>query len=256
MTPEQKMKNLKFIYLLQLADNALMLGQRLAEWCGHGPVLEQDMALTNIALDQIGQARSLYQYAAEIEGEGKTEDDLAYLRDVWGYRNVLLVERPNGDFAQTIVRQFLFDAFNYYQFQLLCHSKDEQLAAIAKKALKEITYHLRFSSEWMIRLGDGTKLSHQKMQRALDELWMYTGELTTSTAIETQLGLQGIAADLGKVKSQYLKKLNEIITRATLKLPTDEWMQQGGKEGHHSEHLGYILAELQFLQRAYPNQNW
>ena len=251
-----KDNNLLFNYLLQLGDNALILGQRLSEWCGHGPILEQDMALTNIALDQIGQARSLYQYAAEIEGKGQTEDDLAYLRDVGAYRNVLLVERPNGNFATTIVRQFLFDAFNYYQFHALCESKVKNLSAIAKKAIKEITYHLRFSSEWMIRLGDGTELSHQKMQTALDELWMYHGELVTPTKVETELMQQGIAPNLDQIKTQYFQKLNEIISQANLTVPQNEWMQQGGKDGRHTEHLGYILAELQFLQRAYPNQKW
>ena len=245
-----------FNYMLQLADNALILGQQLSKWCGHGPVLEQDMALTNIALDQIGQARSLYQYAAELEGKGRTEDDLVYSRDARAYRNVLLVERPNGHFGQTIVRQFLFDAFNYYQFQQLCKSKDEQIAAIAKKSLKEITYHLRFSSEWMIRLGDGTEESHQKIQSALDELWMYSGELVTPTTAEEELATQNIAPDLKQIKDLYQNKLKEIIETAALKMPKDTFMQQGGKEGIHTEQLGYILAEMQFLQRAYPNQQW
>ena len=171
-------------YTLQQADNCLILGQRLAEWCGHGPVLEQDIAMTNIALDLIGQSRMLYQYAAEIQGEGKTEDDIAYLRDAWGYRNALLVEQPNGDFAQTILRQFLFDTYSCYFYEALMDSKDENLAAIAAKSHKEALYHIKWSGDWVIRLGDGTDESHQRMQNAINELWSYSGELTTPTKTE------------------------------------------------------------------------
>ncbi|MDX1666665.1 MAG: 1,2-phenylacetyl-CoA epoxidase subunit PaaC, partial [Saprospiraceae bacterium] len=166
-----------FDYVLRLGDSSLILGQRLSEWCGHGPILEQDIAITNIALDLIGQARSLLQYAGRLEGEGRDEDQLAFLRDAWDFRNYLLVEQPNGDFAHTIVRQFFFDAYHFFLFRELTRSQDEHLSAIAEKSLKEITYHLRFSSEWMIRLGDGTEESHDRMQAAVDDLWMYTGEL-------------------------------------------------------------------------------
>ena len=243
-------------YVLRMADNALIIGQRLSEWCGHGPILEQDMAMTNIALDFVGQARSLFQYAAELEGSGKTEDDLAFLRDVWDFKNFLLLEQPNGDFAHTICRQFLFDAYNYYFHLELKNSTDQQLAAIAEKSLKEVTYHLRWSSEWMIRLGDGTDLSHGKIQKALDHLWMYTGEMTTADELDQTLADQGIGVDLNKIKPLWNEKVNAILKEATLTRPEDAWMQSGGKQGKHSEQLGFILAEMQYLQRAYPGQQW
>jgi ring-1,2-phenylacetyl-CoA epoxidase subunit PaaC len=253
MTPAEA----KFEYLLRLGDNALILGHRLSEWCGHGPILEQDIAITNIALDQVGQARSLLQYAGEIEGKGRSEDELAYKRDVMGYRNVLLVEQPNEDFAYTIVRQFLFDNFNFLLYQRLCQSKDEHLRAIAEKSIKEITYHLRYSSEWMIRLGDGTEESHEKMQTALDDLIIYSGELTKPDAVDTMMHETGIAPDLGALQTVYQQKLKDILAAATLQLPEVKYMQSGGKDGSmHTEHLGYILAELQFVQRAYPNMEW
>ncbi len=245
-----------FNYLLQLGDNALILGHRLGEWCGHAPEMEIDMALTNIALDLTGQARNLYQQAALIEGLGKTEDDIAYLRDAWDFRNVLLVEQPNDDFAYTVVRQFFFDAFNYYLHRELTKSNDAWLAGFAEKSLKEITYHLRFSSEWMLRLGDGTETSHQKLQTALDELWMFSGELTAPNATDTAMANDGIAPDLSMIKPLFDEKIKEVVTNATLKMPSGSWMQGGGKEGRHSEHLGYILADMQFLQRAYPGQEW
>lgn len=248
--------NNTFEYILHLADNALILGQRLAEWCGHGPVLEQDMAMTNISLDLIGQSRSLYQYAAQIEGQGKTEDDLAFLRDAWDFRNVLLVELPNRDFAYTIIRQFLFDTFNYYSYKQLTESKDAQLAAIAQKSLKEVTYHLRWSSEWTIRLGDGTEESHQRIQKALDDYWMYAGELCTPTESEKALSEQGIAANLAAIRLLWEQHVDKILAQATLQKPDATWMQSGGKMGKHTEHLGYILAEMQFLQRAYPGAEW
>ena len=251
------MKQAFFEYLLRLGDNALVLGHRLSEWCGHGPILEQDIAMTNIALDQVGQARSLLQYAGQVEGSGRTEDNLAYLRDVGGYRNVLLVEQPNGDFAHTITRQFLFDAFNYFQYEALRHSRDEHLRAISEKSIKEITYHLRYSSEWMIRLGDGTEESHQRMQAALDDLWMYTGELTEVTEVDEIMLDAGIGPGLHSIKGLYDEKVSAILAEATLQQPTGAWMQSGGKTGQmHSEHLGFILAELQFVQRAYPGMEW
>jgi ring-1,2-phenylacetyl-CoA epoxidase subunit PaaC len=247
----------KFEYLLRLGDNALILGHRLSEWCGHGPILEQDIAMTNIALDQVGQARSLLQYAGEVEGKGRSEDDLAYKRDVMAFRNALLVEQPNEDFAYTVVRQFLFDIFNFLQFQALCESSDDHLRAIAEKSIKEITYHLRYSSEWMIRLGDGTEESHQKMQAALDDLIIYSGELTTPDQVDQMVYEAGIAPSLAQIQPAYQQKLQSITEEATLKLPEVKYMQSGGKDGRmHSEHLGYILAELQFVQRAYPNMEW
>jgi len=248
--------NLLLNYLLQLGDNALVLGQRLAEWCGHGPILEQDMAITNISLDLFGQTRNLFQYAAKVEGKGRTEDDIAFLRDAIHFKNVLLVELPNGDFGRTIVKQFLYDAFNFLNYTALLNSSDKQLAAIAEKSLKEVTYHLRFSSEWMIRLGDGTEESHQKMQTALNDLWMYTGELFEMTPTEKELLKTGVSVDLEKLKTDWTKKVQEICNEATLKIPEDTWMQKGGKTGVHTENLGFLLADMQYLQRAYPGQEW
>ncbi len=243
-------------YLLQLADNALILGHRLGEWCGHAPEMELDMALTNIALDLTGQARSLYQRVAELEGLGKDEDDYAYLRDAWEFRNVLLVEQPNGDFAHTIVRQFIFDAYNYYLHQALTQSKEEWLAGFAAKSLKEITYHLRFSSEWMLRLGDGTEVSNEKLKAAIDNLWTYSGELTTPNEVENDLAQQSIIPDLTQLKPTIEAKMTEVLATANVTAPVGAWMQSGGKDGSHSEHLGFILAEMQFLQRAYPGLEW
>lgn len=239
-----------------MADNNLILGQKLSEWCGHAPELEIDIALTNIALDLIGQSRNLYQYAAELEGKGRTEDDLAYLRDCEDYCNVLLVEQPNEDFAYTIARQFFFDVYNYLLYKELVNSKDEQIAAIAEKSLKEINYHIRFSSEWLIRLGDGTELSHEKMQTAVNDLWDYIGEMTTTDALDNEMMEAGIGADLNKIKPLYFQKVKEIIAEATLTIPTNEPFQKGGKTGKHSEHLGHILTELQWMQRTYPGAAW
>lgn len=248
--------NHKLNYLLQLGDNALILGQRLSEWCGHGPVLEQDIAITNIALDLLGQARNWLDLAATVEDKNRSEDDLAFTRNEWEYRNVLLVEYPNKDWAFTIVRQFLFDAFNYYLHKELTQSKDEQIAAIAAKSLKEVTYHLRFSSEWMIRLGDGTEVSHEKMQTALNELWRYKGELFEISEADEAVISSQIGADLNKIKSLYDQKLSEIIQESTLTMPETNWSQSGGKIGKHSEHMGHILSEMQYMQRAYPNMQW
>lgn len=243
-------------YLLRFGDNALILGQRLSEWCGHGPILEQDIAVTNIALDLMGQARSWLKYAGEVEGKGRSEDDLAFLRDEREFFNVLLVEQPNEDFACTIVRQFLFDVYHFYVQEFLVHSKDEMVAAIAAKSLKEVTYHLRYSSEWMIRLGDGTEESHQKMQNALNELWVYSGELLEPDELDEEMRQLGVGPDLNQIKVLYHQKVNEILKEATLELPAVEWFQKGGKQGLHSEYLGHLLAEMQFLQRAYPGQEW
>jgi ring-1,2-phenylacetyl-CoA epoxidase subunit PaaC len=269
----------QLLYTLQIADNALINGHRLSEWCGHGPVLEQDIAISNIALDHLGQARSLYQYAAaqfndfsteqklltftspalrqKTEcGELLDEDDMAYLRDGWDFRNVLLVEQPNGDWAYTVARSFFFDTFNYFYFSALQNSTDETLAAIAEKSLKEVTYHLRWSSEWVIRLGDGTDESHQRMQEAINERWMFTGELIHASEADNGMLQSGIGVDLSPVAQQWKERVATVLEEATLKMPGDAWMQQGGKQGIHSEHLGYVLAEMQFMQRAYPNMEW
>lgn len=249
-------KEALYQYILQIADNSLILGQRLGEWCGHGPVLEQDIAMTNIALDLMGQARSLMNYAAQVEGKGRTEDQVAFLRKENEYRNVLLVEQPNEDFAYTIVRQFLFDCFHFYFQEALQNSKDETLAAIAAKSLKEVRYHLKYSSEWMIRLGDGTDVSHEKIQTALDDLWMFSGELTTPNALDQRMAETGLGPDLEKIRPKYWEKADEILQMATLQKPSSDWMQSGGKEGRHTEHMGFILTELQFMQRTYPDMEW
>lgn len=238
-------------YTLHLADNSLILGQRNSEWCGHGPVLEQDIAITNISLDLIGQARNFYQYAAKLIGNGTTEDSLAYLRKEREFRNCLLVEQSNGDWAQTILRQFLFSQYQYLLYQQLQQSNDEQLAAIATKALKEVTYHLRWSSEWVIRLGDGTEESHNRILKAVDELWRYTGEMFIPVNYEKESGI-----DFIRLKEEWMNKVKEVFEEATLTVPEKVFMQTGGKEGKHTEHLGYILTELQYMQRAYPGCEW
>lgn len=243
-------------YVLQLADNALVLGHRNSEWTGHGPILEQDIALSNIALDLIGQARYLYQHAARLIGGEVTEDGLAYGRDAWDFRNCLLVEQGNGDWGKTILRQFLFSAWQYYFYERLRDSRDRELAAIAEKSVKEVTYHLRWSSEWVIRLGDGTEESHKRMERALDELWEFTGELFAPAAYERDMITAGVGVDPGAVRELWEEKVAEVLAEARLSIPVATWMQRSGKEGRHTEHLGYLLAEMQFLQRAYPNCEW
>ena len=243
-------------YVLQHADNCLILGQRLGEWCGHGPILEQDIAMTNISLDMIGQARMWYQYAAEIQDEGKSEDDIAYLRDAWGYRNVLLVEQPNGDFAQTILRQFLFDTYSCYFYEALMNSSDERLAAIAAKSHKEALYHIKWSSDWVIRLGDGTEESAERMKAAVTELWSYSGELTKPNEAEAKAIEAGYGVDLEALKESRDAKIAEVFAEATLEVPESTFTHEGGKDGRHSEHLGYILADLQYLQRTYPGLEW
>jgi len=238
-------------YTLYLADNTLILGQRNGEWCGHGPVLEQDIAITNITLDLVGQARSLYQYAAQLRADGSTEDSLAYLRTEREFKNCLLVEQPKGDWAQTILRQFFFSNYQYYLYQYLQTQADTTLAAIAEKSLKEVSYHLRWSSEWVIRLGDGTEESHKRILHAMDELWRYTGELFMPAYYEKELVL-----DIASLKYEWLKRINLVFDEATLTIPENTYMQTGGKTGNHTEHLGFILTELQYIQRAYPGCEW
>ncbi|MHA4844692.1 1,2-phenylacetyl-CoA epoxidase subunit PaaC [Flavitalea antarctica] len=249
-------ENPLILYTLHLADNALILGHRNSEWTGHGPILEQDIAISNIALDLIGQARNFYQYAAELKGGGSTEDSLAYLRDSREFMNCLLVEQPNSDWAFTITRQFVFSTYQYYLYQDLVKSSDARLSAIAEKSLKEVTYHLRWSSEWMVRLGDGTPESNQRMQKAVTQLWSYTGELVRGADYEISLAIEGIAIDPVSIKTMFDDKVTAILEEARLIAPTGHWMQWGGKSGIHSEQLGYLLAEMQFLQRAYPGAEW
>jgi len=243
-------------YVLQLADNSLIMGHRLSEWTGHGPVLEQDIAITNIALDLVGQSRYFYQYAALLKDDGSTEDSLAYLRDVNEFKNILLVELPNGDWAKTILKLFFFSSYQYFFYKELIHSLDKQLSAIAEKSLKEVTYHLRWSSEWVIRLGDGTNESHQRMVNALDELWNYTGEMFVASDYELQAANDKIGVDISLLKDDWNKKVKAVFEEATLNIPETKWMQSGGKNGVHTEHLGYILTGMQFLQRAYPGCDW
>lgn len=258
---------------LYLGDSTLLLAQRNSAWCAHGPVLEQDIAITNISLDLFGQARNFYQYAAKLYNDSDShkkesvddliprlwktynrrelnEDDLAYLREERQFLNLLICELPRGDWAKTILRQFFFSAYQHLLYEQLQRAGDLQLAAIAEKSLKEITYHLRWSSEWVIRLGDGTEESHQRMQTALDELWPFTGEFFVPSKYE-----QAFPTNHG-TKESWLQKITEVVTEATLELPASTWMQEGGKEGKHTEHLGYVLTEMQYLQRAYPNSIW
>jgi ring-1,2-phenylacetyl-CoA epoxidase subunit PaaC len=239
---------------LALADDALVLGHRLSEWCGHGPMLEEDMALANIALDLIGQARSLYGYAAEIEGEGHDEDQLAYLRDAPAYRNLLLVEQPNGDFAVTIARQFFYSAFADPFWRAMTRSTDPTLAAIAGKSEKESAYHLRHASEWMIRLGDGTEESHRRAQDAVDALWSFTGEMFERR--DDALIAQGVIIDPTSLRERWNATIIAVLDEATLIRPSNDWMRSGGRAGRHSEHLGHLLAELQHLQRSHPGATW
>lgn len=243
-------------YLLRLGDDSLIIGHRLSEWCGHGPILEEDIAMTNFALDFIGQSASILEYAAEVEGASRNADDLAYLRYEHEYRNAILLEQPNGDFAMTMMRQFLFDAFRKPLYESLRTSKDEQIAAIAEKSLKETKYHLKHSSEWIIRLGDGTEESHGRVQEALDTLWRYTDELFYEDAVDTALQAEGIVPSLSKIKEEWTKTVTAVLEEATLTIPTNGWQYGKGRTGLHSEHLGYILAEMQYLQRAYPGAKW
>lgn len=235
---------------LHLGDNDLILSQRLGEWCGHGPVLEEDLALTNVALDLLGQARLWLSLAAEAEGKGRDEDQLAYLRDAGEFRNLLLVEQPNADYASTMARQFYFDAWHMGLLEQLSASSNQHLAAIAAKSVKEVAYHLQRSRGWIICLGDGTDESHRRMQTALEDLWSYTGEMFTPGRDDEAW------CDLPALRPAWLAEVERTLAQATLALPTGTWMQRGGKQGRHSEKLGTLLAELQFLQRAYPGAQW
>ena len=245
-----------FEYLLRLGDNCLILSQRLSEWCGHGPVLEEDIALTNVALDLLGHARFWLSYAGEIEGIGRDEDQLAFMRDSGDFRNVLIVEQPNGDYAVTTARQFYFDVWHSLVLKKVQHSSDARVAEIAAKALKEVTYHVERSRDWVVRLGDGTSESHKRMQAAVDDLWMYTGELFEMDALDEEIVRRGIGADLRALREPWLTEVQKTFSEATLIVPSGKWMQRGGKQGVHTEKLGYILAEMQFLQRAYPGAQW
>ncbi len=240
------------LYTLRRADDSLVLGHRLSEWCGHAPSLEEDMALANIGLDLLGQARSLYDYAGMVEGAGHDEDQLAYLRDAPQYRNLLLLEQPNGDFAHTIVRQFFYSAFADPYWRAMMASTDATLAAIAAKSEKESAYHLRHSSEWMIRLGDGTAESHRRAQDAVGALWPFTGEMFEPA----DPSLNGAAADVERLRSGWQRTVETVLVTASLAIPMGSWMQRGGRVGRHTEHLGPMLAEMQHLQRSHPGAQW
>ena len=257
MTYTNEIRTAIYEFALRHGDDRLILGHRLAEWCGHAPILEEDIALTNISLDLLGQSIQFLKYACDIENQGRTEDDLAYKRNERDFKNLLLAEQANEDFAYTICRQFYYDVYDYYFYEELCKSKDEQLAAIAAKSIKETKYHLRHSSNWMLRLGDGTEESNRKITGAVDFLWMYTGEMFQPNSIDELLLSEGIGVDLNLIKPKWIKSVFEIKEKANIYLPdVNAFMQMGGRNGLHTENLGHILAEMQYLQRAYPDSKW
>jgi len=249
-----------FEYLLRLGDSSLILSQRLGAWTGHGPILEEDLALTNTALDLLGQARMWLTLAGEVEGAGRDEDALAYHRDAHQFHNVLLVERDNGNYADTMARQFLFDVWHYFLLQRLEQSSDERVAAIAAKSIKEVTYHVRRSSDMVVRLGDGTAESHAKMQAAIDDAWRFTGELFADDAVDQDVAARGIGCELGALREPWLAHVREALEEATLTVPDEtaanHLAYRGGRQGKHTEALGYVLAEMQYLPRAYPGATW
>jgi ring-1,2-phenylacetyl-CoA epoxidase subunit PaaC len=245
-----------FEFLLRLGDDRLVLGHRMSEWCGHGPILEEDIALSNIALDLVGQAQMFLKYAGEVEGQGRSEDALAYFRDAVAYRNALLVELPKGDFGFTIARQFLFDAYSVLLLDTLAQCGEPQVAAIAAKSLKESKYHLRHTSEWVVRLGDGTDESHARVQRSVDELWRFTGELFDHDAVDAGVAAHGIEVDHDALKVRWGAIVNEVLTRATLTRPADGPMRRGGRQGRHTEALGHMLTEMQIVARSHPGASW
>jgi ring-1,2-phenylacetyl-CoA epoxidase subunit PaaC len=245
-----------FPYLLRLADDRLVLGHRMSEWCGHGPILEEDIALANIALDLIGEATLLLKLAGEVEGQGRSEDALAYFRDAIDYRNALMVELPKGDFGFTIVRQFLFSVFSLHQMRALATSTHAELAGIAAKAVKESRYHVRHSAQWVITLGDGTDESHARAQQALDELWRYTGELFLADDVDREVTAAGLGVDPSTVETAWRSDVEPVLAQATLTVPKAAYMQRGGRDGKHTEHLGHLLSEMQILARSHPDATW
>jgi ring-1,2-phenylacetyl-CoA epoxidase subunit PaaC len=253
---EAEIANPLFEYLLRLGDDRVVLGHRMSEWCGHGPILEEDIALANIALDLVGQGSALLKLAGEAEGAGRDEDALAYLRGEPEFRNVQMVELPKGDFAFTIVRQFLFDAFSVLQWDALQRSTYAPLAGIAAKALKEDTYHLRHSSDWMLRMGDGTEESHARAQSALNELWRFAGELFEADGVDEAVRAQGIVIDVAAVQSRWQQTVADVVSRSTLRLPASGASATGGRRGRHTESLGHMLAEMQIVARSHPGAKW
>ena len=243
-------------YLIRLGDDRLVLGHRLSEWCGHGPILEEDIALANIALDLIGQATLFLKLAGETEGKGRSEDSLAYFREAIDYRNVQLVELPNGDYAFTIVRQFLFDVFSYHLLEQLMKSSDAEVAGIAAKGFKEVRYHVRHSSEWVVRMGDGTDESHTRAQKALDHLWRFTGEMFQADDIDREMLSAGIGGDLAVIQPKWRAVVDDVMKRATLTIPNDPPAMTGGRKGRHTEYLGHMLSEMQIVARSHPGAEW
>ncbi len=243
-------------YVLRLADTSLILGQRLAEWVGHAPALEEDLGVANIALDLIGQARLLLSYAGELEGRGRGEDELAFLRDASEFLNLTLVEQPNGDFGRTLVRQLLVSAFQLELYEALQTSTDPRVAEIAAKALKETRYHVRYSASWVVRLGDGTPVSSARVQTAVNELWPFTTELFAADGVDDAMAVAGVAPRVADLKMRWSARIDAVLSEATLTRPADSVFPWHGKRGVHTEHLGYMLAEMQFLQRAYPGAEW
>lgn len=252
MNPQE----LRFRYALRLGDHALILGHRLSEWCSRGPILEEDLALTNIALDEIGRAQAFLTYAGELENKGRSEDDLAYKRGEREFYNYLITELPNGDFAYTIARQLLVSAFDLLFFEALSHSNDTTLAGIAAKTIKEVRYHFTHARDWCLRLGKGTAFSHDKLQQAFKALWMYTGEFFEMTETDNALLSEGISVDTAALRETWMDTVNQVLTVATIQLPMADYMQTGSAKGIHTEHLGHILSEMQYLQRAYPDATW
>ena len=247
---------MSFESLVRLGDDRLVLGHRLSEWCGHGPILEEDIALANIALDLIGQANLFLEQAAKAEGKGRDQDGLAYFREAVDYRNILLVELPKGDFGFTIARQFFFSVFNYLQMEALSKSKSADVAGIAAKALKEAKYHVRHSADWMVKLGDGTTESHQRMQQAVDDLWRYTGEMFLADDVDRAAVSQGVGVDPSTLESAWRSHVDDVMKRATLTIPETKFMQRGGRQGKHTEHLGHLLSEMQIVARSFPDGKW
>lgn len=245
-----------FDYVIRLADDRLILGHRLSEWCGHGPILEEDIALANISLDLIGQANLLLELAAKVEGQGRTADTLAYFREAVEFRNAQIMELPSGDFAFTITRQFLVSVFEVLHLEKLQASKEAELAGIAAKAFKEARYHARHSADWMLKLGDGTAESHERVQAAIDDLWRFTGELFETDQLEQDLVKQGIAVDRAALREAWRHEVGRVLQAATLTIPGDGFMQRGGREGKHTEHLGHLLAEMQIVARSFPGAEW
>jgi ring-1,2-phenylacetyl-CoA epoxidase subunit PaaC len=245
-----------FPYLLRLADDRLVLGHRLSEWCGHGPILEEDIALANVALDLIGEATLCYKLAGEVEGLGRNEDALAYFRDAVDYRNALIVELPNGDFGFTIVRQFFFSVYSLLQMEALQKSANADLAGIAAKATKEAKYHVRHTAQWVVTLGDGTEESHRRAQAAVDDLWRYTGELFLGDDVDHEVAAAGLGIDPTTLADAWRARVDEVLARATLTTPSVAYMQRGGRDGKHTEHLGHMLTEMQIVARSHPGASW